>query len=115
MLTDIPVFVWGNSAKGVRWEREVLVKLMRRRLSEEERKNLFSKWGIALDSKRRRKQLANRIWSSTVMNHIVESAAVVAKLLRFTGQGKALKEMFGLSFSPHRMSYSWRNTRASLF
>ncbi|KAH1252067.1 Kinesin-like protein KIN-7C [Glycine max] len=108
-------FASGNHAKGVRWEREVLVKLMRRRLSEEERKNLFSKWGIALDSKRRRKQLANRIWSSTVMNHIVESAAVVAKLLRFTGQGKALKEMFGLSFSPHRMSYSWRNTRASLF
>lgn len=107
MLTDIHVFVWGNSAKGVQREREVLVKLMQRRLSEEERKNLFSKWGIALDSKRRRKQLANRIWSSTVMNHIVESAAVVAKLLRFTGQGKALKEMFGLSFSPH--------TWASLF
>ncbi|KAG5064980.1 hypothetical protein AAZX31_04G007800 [Glycine max] len=112
---DAHTVTLASSAKGVRWEREVLVKLMRRRLSEEERKNLFSKWGIALDSKRRRKQLANRIWSSTVMNHIVESAAVVAKLLRFTGQGKALKEMFGLSFSPHRMSYSWRNTRASLF
>ncbi|RZC05168.1 kinesin-like protein KIN-7E isoform X1 [Glycine soja] len=92
-----------SSAKGVQREREVLVKLMQRRLSEEERKNLFSKWGIELDSKRRRKQLANRIWSSTDMNHIVESAAVVAKLLSFTG----LKEMFGLSFSPH--------TWASLF
>ncbi|TKY45798.1 Kinesin protein NACK1 [Spatholobus suberectus] len=69
----------------------------------------LQQWGIALDSKRRRKQLANRLWSNPDMNHVVESAAVVARLVRFTGQGKALKEMFGLSFSPHRMLYSWRN------
>ncbi|RDX67618.1 Kinesin-like protein KIN-7E, partial [Mucuna pruriens] len=105
-----------SSAKGVQRERKMLAKLMQRRMSEEERKNLFSKWGIALDSKRRRKQLANRLWSNTDMDHAVESAVVVAKLVRFTGQGKALKEMFGLSFSPHLVSYSWRNnTRASLF
>ncbi|KAL2346083.1 hypothetical protein Fmac_000083 [Flemingia macrophylla] len=106
-----------SSAKGVRREREMLVKLMQRRLSEEERKNLFRKWGIALDSKRRRKQLANRLWSNTNMNHVLESAAVVANLMGFTGQGKALKEMFGLSFTPQRMSYSYssRNTMASLF
>ncbi|TKY75440.1 Kinesin protein NACK1 [Spatholobus suberectus] len=114
-VNDAQTVTLASSAKDVRREREMLVKLMQRRLSEEERKNLFSKWGIALDSKRRRKQLANRLWSNPDMNHVVESAAVVARLVRFTGQGKALKEMFGLSFSPHRMLYSWRNTRASLF
>jgi len=98
-------------------ERETLVKLMKRRLSEEERRKVFRKWGIALDSKRRRRQLANRIWSNTDMKHAMESAAVVAKLVRFTWQGdNALKEMFALSFSPHPVSYSsTTTTRASLF
>nr|KYP64936.1 Centromere-associated protein E [Cajanus cajan] len=114
-LNDDQTVTLASSAKGVRHERDMLVKLMQRRLSEEERKNLFRKWSIALDSKRRRKQLANRLWSNADMNHVAESAAVVAKLVRFTGQGKALKEMFGLSFTPQRMSYSWRSTRVSLF
>ncbi|CAJ1973031.1 unnamed protein product [Sphenostylis stenocarpa] len=114
-MNDAPIVTLASSAKGVRGEREMLVKLMQRRLSEEERRKLFSKWGIALDSKRRRKQLANRIWSNTDMKHVMESAALVAKLVRFSGQGNALKEMFGLSFSPHRISYSRRSSMASLF
>ncbi|KAJ1386319.1 P-loop containing nucleoside triphosphate hydrolase [Sesbania bispinosa] len=106
----------GNSVKALRRERGMVAKLMKKRLSEKERENLFNKWGIALDSKRRRMQLANRLWSNTDMNHIVESAAIVAKLVRFTEQGNALKEMFGLSFTPNRtLSYFWKNSRASLF
>lgn len=104
--------------KALRRERDILIKLMQKRLSEEERKSLFKKWGIALDSKRRRLQLANRLWSNTGMEHIMESAAVIAKLVRFSEQGKALKEMFGLSFfTPHetrRRSYAWKNSRVSL-
>ncbi|XP_027356090.1 kinesin-like protein KIN-7E [Abrus precatorius] len=105
-----------SSVKGLGREREMLVKLMQKSLSEEERQNLFKQWGIALDSKRRRKQLVKRLWSNTDMNHVMESASVVSKLVRFTGQGMALKEMFGLSFTPHRMSYSRRNSisKASL-
>ncbi|BAT77533.1 hypothetical protein LR48_Vigan04g248900 [Vigna angularis] len=115
-VKDAPTVTLASSAKGVERERETLVKLMKRRLSEEERRKVYRKWGIALDSKRRRKQLANRIWSNTDMKHVMESAAVVAKLVRFTWQGdNALKEMFALSFSPHRMSYSSKTTRASLF
>lgn len=104
--------------KALRRERGVLAKLMQKRFSEEERKRLFKKWGIALDSKRRRLQLANSLWSNIQdMNHVRESATVVAKLIRFVEQGKALKEMFGLSFTPprpKRRSFGWKNTSASL-
>lgn len=108
----------GNSVKGLRRERGMLVNLMQKRLSEGEREDVFNKWGIALDSKRRRMQLANRLWSNTDMNHVMESAEIVAKLVRFNeqGKGKVLKEMFGLSFTPqHQRTYSWKNSRTTLF
>ncbi|CAL0326912.1 unnamed protein product [Lupinus luteus] len=107
-----------SSVKALRRERGTLIKLMQKRLSGEERKSVFKKWGIPLDSKRRRMQLAYRLWSNTDMNHITESAAIVAKLVRFSEQGKALKGMFGLSFTPQcsqGRSYSWRSRRASLY
>ena len=99
----------------------MLSKLMNKRFSEEERNRLYKKWGIALNSKRRRLQLANRIWSNTKdINHATESAAVVAKLVRFVEQGQALKEMFGLSFTPptsitKRRSLGWTYSKSSLF
>ncbi|OIW05664.1 hypothetical protein TanjilG_23450 [Lupinus angustifolius] len=106
-----------SSAKALRRERELLVKLMQKRLSEEERNGLFKEWSIVLNSKRRKMQLANHLWSNTDMKHIMNSAEVVAKLVRFSEQGKALKEMFGLSFTPRlarRSSFSWKNSRVSL-
>ncbi|KAL5055574.1 hypothetical protein RYX36_036256 [Vicia faba] len=105
-----------TSVKALRREREMLVKLMQKRFSEEERKRVFKEWGIGLNSKRRRMQLANRLWSNTDMNHVMQSAAVVARLVRFSEQGRALKEMFGLSFTPQltRRRNSWKSTRASL-
>ncbi|XP_015892536.3 kinesin-like protein KIN-7E [Ziziphus jujuba] len=107
-----------SSMKALRRERAVLARLMQKRFSEEERKRLFQKWDIPLDSKRRRLQLANRLWSNIQdMNHVRGSAAVVAKLIRFVEQGQALKEMFGLSFTPPRMkrrSFGWKNSSASL-
>lgn len=114
------VFSFGDSEKALRRERETLSKLMRKRLSEAERNKLYQKWGIGLDSKRRRLQLASQLWSNAKdINHITESATIVAKLIRFVEQGNALKEMFGLSFTPltttRRRSLGWKNSRASLF
>lgn len=103
--------------KALRRERETLVKLMQKRLSEEEREELYERWGIALESKRRRVQLASLLWSNTEMNLVKESADLIAKLVNFTEKGKALKEMFGLSFSPRftkRRSFSWITGRSSL-
>ncbi|VFQ82961.1 unnamed protein product [Cuscuta campestris] len=102
-------------------ERGMLRRLVHKRLTGEERNETYQKWGIALDSKQRRQNLARRIWSETGVNHARESAAVVAKLIGFSGEGEAaLREMCGLNFTPplmyrRRRSFGWRNTAASSF
>lgn len=98
----------------------MLSKLVGKRFSVEERRRLYQKFGIDVNSKRRRLQLANQLWSKpNDITHVVESAAVVAKLVRFVEQGRAMKEMFGLSFTPPvpptRRSLSWRKSMATLF
>ncbi|XP_050366678.1 kinesin-like protein KIN-7E [Argentina anserina] len=117
-VEDGQTLTLSSSKKAISRERQMLSKLMQRRFSAQERKRLFEKWGIGLDSKRRRLQLANRLWSNTEdMNHVKESASIVAKLVRFAEQGQALKGMFGLSFtSPKakRRSFGWKNSSASL-
>ncbi|KAH9623004.1 hypothetical protein KSS87_009627 [Heliosperma pusillum] len=107
-----------SSYKAIRRERETLSKLVNKRFSDGERKRLYQKWGIKLDSKRRRLQLISKLWTQTDnMDHIEESAGIVAKLVKFSDQGRAIKGMFGLSFSPpttRRRSYGWLNLRTSL-
>ncbi|XVF45379.1 hypothetical protein PTKIN_Ptkin02bG0201300 [Pterospermum kingtungense] len=107
-----------SSVKALRRERQTLSKLLRKRFTEEERLTLYQKWGIELNSKQRRLQLVNQLWSNNKdVNHVTESATIVAKLIRFVEQGQALKEMFGLSFTPprpRRRSYGWKNSTASL-
>lgn len=89
----------------------MLCKQMQRRLSKSERENLYLKWGLRLSSKHRRLQLADRLWTNTNdMEHIRESAAIVAKLVGSVEPEQALKEMFGLNFAPRptsRKSFSW--------
>ncbi|OMO75535.1 hypothetical protein COLO4_26044 [Corchorus olitorius] len=111
-------YIFMVTLRALRRERQTLSKLMRKRFSEGERQKLYQKWGIELNSKQRRLQLVNQLWSNNKdMNHVMESAAIVAKLIRFVEQGQALKEMFGLSFTPprpRRRSYGWKNSMASL-
>ncbi|CAA2935265.1 kinesin KIN-7E isoform X1 [Olea europaea subsp. europaea] len=108
----------GSSIKALRREREMLSKLMYKRYTEDERNRIYQIWGIKLNSKQRRLQLVHRLWSDTKdMNHISDSAAIVAKLIGFLEQGQALKEMFGLSFTPPRSlrrSFNWKNSMTSL-
>ncbi|PSS29916.1 Kinesin-like protein [Actinidia chinensis var. chinensis] len=107
-----------SSKKALLREREMLSKQMQKRLSEQERESLFLKWGIKLNSKNRRLQLAFRLWTDTEdMDHIADSAFIVAKLVRFIEPGKAPKEMFGLNFAPQpprRRSYSLKRSVISL-
>lgn len=108
-----------SSEKALRRERETLSKLINKRFSDVERKNMYQKWDIRLDSKRRRQQLVSKLWRETEdKDHILESAGIVAKLVKFSEQGWALKGMFGLSFSPpsssRRRSYGWKNSKAIL-
>lgn len=91
------------SLKAIREERRMLSKRMSKKLSEQERESLFVKWGIGLDTKLRRLQLAYRVWTKTEdMDHIADSAYLVAKLVTSMEQGKQTqhKEMFGLNFTP---------------
>ncbi|GAV73357.1 Kinesin domain-containing protein/DUF3490 domain-containing protein [Cephalotus follicularis] len=117
-VEDGQTLTLASSMRALNGEREMLSKLMGKRFSKDERNKLYQKLGIALNSKRRRLQLANHLWSNTEdMIHIKESASIVAKLIRFVEQGHALKEMFGLSFTPprtRRRSYRWKNSMASL-
>ncbi|XP_077231045.1 kinesin-like protein KIN-7F [Tasmannia lanceolata] len=107
-----------SSLRALRREREMLSKQMRKRLTVEERKSLYQKWGIGLETKRRRLQLARQLWTETSdMEHVRESASLVAKLVGFLAPGQAMKEMFGLSFTPKRTSrrsYSWKSSMSSL-
>ncbi|PIM98877.1 Kinesin-like protein [Handroanthus impetiginosus] len=107
-----------SSKKAFRREREMLSRLMHKRYPVDERHRIYDEWGISLNSKRRRLQLVNLLWSDTEnMDHIAKSAAIVAKLIGFSEHGQALNEMFGLSFTPPRMSrrtFSWRNSMPAL-
>ncbi|KAJ6305050.1 hypothetical protein OIU78_020571 [Salix suchowensis] len=109
-----------SSEKALSHERQMLAREMQKRLTREERENLFLKWGIPLSGNNRRLQLVHSLWTKTAdMNHVTESAALVAKLVGFTEVEQALKEMFGLlNFTPThpgRRKYSsvWKRSLLS--
>ncbi|XP_038970744.1 kinesin-like protein KIN-7F isoform X2 [Phoenix dactylifera] len=102
-----------SSLRNIRREREMLYRQMFKRIPAEERESLYTNWGIALNSKKRRLQLAQRLWTKTNVEHVRESASLVAKLIGLSEPEQALKEMFGLHFTvtpqrAHRRSYSWK-------
>ncbi|GMI66055.1 hypothetical protein like AT3G51150 [Hibiscus trionum] len=95
------VLTSASSSKALHRERHMLSQWMSKRLSKAERKNLFLKWGVGLNKKHRRLQLAQRVWiDSKDMDHIAESAAIVAKLVGYVDPEKTCKEIFGLNFTP---------------
>ncbi|KAJ4898735.1 ATP binding microtubule motor family protein [Raphanus sativus] len=110
-----------SSLKALHKERKMLSKLVSKRFSEEERTRIYHKFGIAVNSKRRKLQLANELWSNPKdMSQVMESADVVSKLVKFTEQGKSMKEMFGLPFTPSSFltsnkAHGWRKNMPSLF
>ncbi|KAI9081286.1 hypothetical protein K1719_036786 [Acacia pycnantha] len=89
-----------SSGRNVRREREMLSKQIKRRLTREERHNVYLKWGIRLSSRKRRLHLAHRLWSQTQnMDHIRESASLVAQLLGVVQPQRTLKDLFPLHSS----------------
>ncbi|KAF8098054.1 hypothetical protein N665_0275s0024 [Sinapis alba] len=107
-----------SSLKALNRERYKLSQLMQKKLTKEERENLFLRWGIGLNTKHRRLQLAHRVWSeSKDMDHVRESASVVGKLTGFVDMDLASREMFGLNFSlkprPKKSSL-WKRSVLSL-
>ncbi|CAN6206509.1 unnamed protein product [Urochloa humidicola] len=101
-----------SSLRNLRHERDMLYRQMLKKLHVVERESVYTKWGIDLNSKQRRLQLSRRIWTQTDMEHVRESAALVAKLVEHLEKGQAIKEMFGLSFTLNpradRRSFGWQ-------
>ncbi|KAL0391506.1 UNVERIFIED_CONTAM: Kinesin-like protein KIN-7F [Sesamum latifolium] len=99
-----PCFPFSSTVipKSLRRERRTLTEQMSKKFSEQERDNLFLEWGIGLNTKLRRQQLADLVWTkSEDINHIANSAYLVAKLVGFIEPRQApKKEMFGLNFAP---------------
>ncbi|CAG7883518.1 unnamed protein product [Brassica rapa] len=107
-----------SSLRALNRERYKLSQLMQKKLTKEERENLFLRWGIGLNTKHRRLQLAHRVWSeSKDIDHVRESASVVGKLMGFVDMDLASREMFGLNFSlkprPKKSSL-WKRSVLSL-
>ncbi|KAK8653061.1 hypothetical protein V6N13_127079 [Hibiscus sabdariffa] len=101
MVENGRVLTCASSEKALRRERQMLSQRMCKRLPQVEREKLFLKWGIELNANQRSLKLANLLWSDYKdMEHIAESAAIVAKLVSFVEPEKTFKEMFGLNFSP---------------
>lgn len=78
----------------------MLSRQLRKKLGRKEREALFQKWGIDVKTYHRRRQLSEMLWKDTKdMEHIQESAGLVAKLVGLVEPSEAPKEMFGLSFA----------------
>ncbi|KZV20152.1 hypothetical protein F511_01009 [Dorcoceras hygrometricum] len=108
-------FTQASSTKALNREREMLCRRMMKKYSAKERESLYKKWGIGLKTKQRRLQLCRKLWTdATDMEHIKESASIVAKLIGFKETGKSPKEMFGLSVSTQLANLSSRSWRHSL-
>ncbi|KAL8168025.1 hypothetical protein V2J09_009524 [Rumex salicifolius] len=116
-ILDGQVISLSLSKRHLSQERQMLSKLLHKRLTKQDRQTLYVKWGIRLESKRRSSQLAQRLWTQTEeMDHIEESSDLVAKLSRFNKK-QVRKEMFGLNLMPNpnrSRSYSWRRSPTAL-
>ncbi|PSR99620.1 Kinesin-like protein isoform 2 [Actinidia chinensis var. chinensis] len=118
VVIDGQIFTRELSKRALSRERQVLSKQILRRFSAKERESLYQKWGIGLNTKKRSAQLSHRVWTDTKdMNHVKDSAALVAKLVGFAKSDETPKEIFGMSFAPrpvNRRSFSWKHNVSSL-
>ncbi|KAH7365814.1 hypothetical protein KP509_18G047600 [Ceratopteris richardii] len=97
------------SQRALKREREQLARRMRVRLTEAEKEEIYQKWDVALDSKQRKLQVINKIWTKVEeLSHIQESAQLVARVVGFWEPGKeASKAMFELTFAPLNNKQPW--------
>lgn len=96
----------------------MLSKQVHKKFSRKEREELYLKWRIDLKTKHRSIQLAWLLWTNTKdLNHVRESAALVAKLVGFIDSREAPKKFFGLGFlgrRKSRKSHDWNDTMSTV-
>ncbi|KAL8102759.1 kinesin-like protein NACK2 [Apium graveolens] len=99
-----------SSIRALKQEREYLAKRVSSKLSAEEREMLYLKWDVPVEGKQKRRlQLVNKLWTDPLnMQHVRESAEIVAKLVGFCEAGDHVsKEMFQLNFVPPSDKKTW--------
>ncbi|CAE6225109.1 unnamed protein product [Arabidopsis arenosa] len=105
-----------QTVKALTREKEWLSKQLPKKFPWSQRIELYQKWGVEVNSKQRSLQVAHKLWTNTQdMEHIKESASLVAKLLGFVEPSRMPKEMFGLSLLPRTenvKSSGWRFTKS---
>ncbi|KAL0426745.1 UNVERIFIED_CONTAM: Kinesin-like protein NACK2 [Sesamum latifolium] len=110
LLGDDPPGSVSSSIKALKQEREYLAKRVSSKLTTEERELLYLKWDIPPEGKQRRRlQLVNKLWTDPLnMEHVKESAEVVAKLVGFCESPQPVsREMFELNFVPLSDKKTW--------
>ncbi|XP_058079156.1 kinesin-like protein NACK1 isoform X2 [Magnolia sinica] len=109
LLGDEPAFSVSSSIRALKQERESLAKRMNSQLTAEEREMLYRKWEVPQGGRQRRLLLVNKLWTDPHnMQHIQESAEIVAKLIGFRDFDSHIpKEMFELHFNPPMDKRSW--------
>eukprot|EP00250_Pteridium_aquilinum_P012030 c20465_g1_i1 orf=254-3265(+) len=97
------------SCRALRKEREQIAKRMRTSLTEEEREEVYQRWGVHLGGKQRKLQVAYRVWTDPHDQvHIQDSAELVARVMGFWNPShEASKEMFELAFAPPSSKKPW--------
>ncbi|KAM7256058.1 hypothetical protein ACFE04_011799 [Oxalis oulophora] len=109
LLGDDPATTVSSSIKALKEEREYLAKRVNLKLTADEREWLYTKWDVPAVGKQRRLQLVNKLWTDPLnMQHVKESAEIVAKLVGFCESGEHVsKEMFQLNFVNPNDKKSW--------
>ncbi|KAG8373871.1 hypothetical protein BUALT_Bualt11G0070400 [Buddleja alternifolia] len=110
LLGDDPAGSVSSSIKALKQEREYLAKRVSSKLTADEREILYLKWDIPPESKQKRRlQLVNKLWTDPLnMQHVKESAEVVAKLVGFCESSQPIsREMFELNFAPLSDKKTW--------
>ncbi|KAJ0587769.1 putative plus-end-directed kinesin ATPase [Helianthus annuus] len=107
------------SARALNLERAMLSRKLLKKFTSAERREMFAKWGIDLESRNRRFQLSQLLWTKTDdIEHIRNSAEIVAKLVGLIEPDKTPKELFGLTVATKQESQSllstWRNSLSLL-
>ncbi|KAM7272155.1 hypothetical protein ACFE04_026818 [Oxalis oulophora] len=107
--TDNQMFTHASSLKALNRERGMLSKKIQKKLSRKEREGLYLKWEIDLKSRQRSLQLSHKIWSDTKdIEHVKNSASLVAKLVGIKEPCQVPKEIVGLSFLPQPIT-GWKS------
>ncbi|XP_057419244.1 kinesin-like protein KIN-7B isoform X2 [Lotus japonicus] len=108
LLGDEPAGSVSASIRALKQEREYLSKRVNTKLTAEEREYLYAKWEVPPVGKQRRLQLVNKFWTDPYnLQHVQESAEIVAKLIDFCVSDENSKDMFELNFASPYNKKTW--------